>query len=299
MSTQLEPANAPIIEINVDEIEPNPYQPRRVFNRDELEDLANSIREDGVLQNLVVRYGLTRFDGRQGYILIAGERRRRASQIAGLKTVPCRVLDVSKLKAGLLALVENVQRVDINPLEQGQFIAYLLQEAAAQGTKLTIGQVSQQFGKPPSWVSYRLKLVSYREDVREMVTELPDTMYHAGIIDKVSDADFRAQLIDETKNGASVARIQQRVKEGKALAYWQRETRRAPDKKTQSARDEHEQRDQNEDRVLDALAAISVSSDELRASWSELQQSQRRKLRAKLDEVRTDIANELEQLQTE
>lgn len=256
-----------LAEIAVALIQPNPYQPRRSFDEQELNDLAASIREDGVLQNLVVRRGPTRFDGKETYFLIAGERRWRASQIAGLETVPCRVLDVSELKAGLLALVENVQRVDIGPLDQAKFIQTLIVAAEERGQRLSIADMAREMGKSAGWVQKRLDLQRCREDVQRMVEAHPETMSHGLVIDKVGDERFRQELIEETVAGATVIQIQARIRAGREMAHWKRNSLRAPDRTTQNAQSEHETGGEIVSQVEDALKLAERALMEAHSAW--------------------------------
>jgi ParB family chromosome partitioning protein len=224
-------------------------QPRRRFEN--LEALAESIREKGVLQPLLVR---PLGDGR--YAIVAGERRYRAAKMAGLAEVPVRVLDLSEKEARLLALVENLQREDLNPYEETLGVLELLSEelgktreevvgllermrkekrgAAAQNVLGTpeaqrVEEVFQALGRMTweSFVQARLPLLGLPEDLRAALEEgaLP---YTAALeLKKVKDPEARARLLEEAKGGLSLRELKARVREvlvkEKAPPPWHKE----------------------------------------------------------------------------
>jgi ParB family transcriptional regulator, chromosome partitioning protein len=153
----------------VEDIHPNPAQPRKRFSEAELEDLAQSIRTHGVIQPLIVR---ARAGG--GYILIAGERRWRASQRAGLLEVPVVVQDVSSRDSFERALVENLQRSDLNPIEEAEAYQRLVGEHG-----YTQEQVAERVGKERSTVTNSLRLLKLPSGVRDRVEEGGLSMGHA------------------------------------------------------------------------------------------------------------------------
>lgn len=143
------------IEIPIDQISPNPHQPRQSFDAEKLQELANSIAQHGLIQPLVV----TRVS--QGYQLIAGERRWRASQLAGLATVPVIVKETTPQQMLELALVENIQRADLNPLEEAEAYAHLMTEFG-----LTQEAVAERVGKSRTAVANIVRLLNLPEDAR-------------------------------------------------------------------------------------------------------------------------------------
>jgi len=145
------------IEVPVDHISPNPHQPRQVMDQEKLEDLANSIEEHGLIQPLVV----TRAAG-GGYQIIAGERRWRASQLAGLTTVPVIVKETSPQQMLELAIVENIQRADLNPLEEAEAYAQLMEEFG-----LTQEAVAERVGKSRTAVANTVRLLNLPEPIKE------------------------------------------------------------------------------------------------------------------------------------
>lgn len=139
-------------------IRPNPAQPRRIFDPAGLQELAASIRQYGILQPLSVR----RRDG--GYELVAGERRLRAAGLAGLRDVPCLIIAASDQDAGMLALVENLQRRDLDYLEQAEGLARLMQEY-----HLTQTEAAQKLGKSQSAIANKLRLLRLSPQVLELL----------------------------------------------------------------------------------------------------------------------------------
>jgi ParB family chromosome partitioning protein len=156
---------------DIDAIRPNPYQPRRAFPQQDLENLASSITEKGVLQPLVVRAGAT------GYELIVGERRWRASRMAGLKQVPVIVKDVTPAEMLELALIENIQREDLNPLEKADAYHRLMEEF-----NLTQESVAKRVGQDRSTVANFLRLRGLPKEIRDDIAGNKLSMGHARAI---------------------------------------------------------------------------------------------------------------------
>jgi ParB family transcriptional regulator, chromosome partitioning protein len=165
------PAEAPkagVLKLPIEAIQRDTAQPRRYFDAAKLAELTESIKAQGLLQPVLVRK-----DG-QGYKLIAGERRWRAAQAAGLHEVPAIVRDVTEGQAFELALVENLQRSDLNPMEEAEGYQRLVEEF-----KLTQEQVSQRVGKERSTVANALRLLGLPDDVKALVAEGALSMGHA------------------------------------------------------------------------------------------------------------------------
>jgi len=153
----------------LDLISPGPYQPRSIFDVDRLEELAASIRQQGVIQPVVVRAS-----GDDKYELIAGERRWRAAQIAGIDKIPAIVRDVSDEIAIAMALVENIQREDLNPIEEATALRRLVDEF-----QMTHQEAGDAVGRSRSAVSNLLRLLELSEEVRELVDARHLEMGHA------------------------------------------------------------------------------------------------------------------------
>jgi ParB family chromosome partitioning protein len=159
-------------EVAVDAIKPNPWQPRTHFDQQELEELAQSIRQHGILQPILVSQ---QPDG--SFLLITGERRWRAVQLAGLPTVPAMVKEATPQESLEMALVENIQRSDLNPLEEAQAYRQLLDEHG-----LTQEQLAHRIGKSRVAVTNTLRLLQLPDDVREALANGSITEGHARAI---------------------------------------------------------------------------------------------------------------------
>jgi ParB family chromosome partitioning protein len=166
-ATEQAPKNG-VLKLPIESIHRDTAQPRRYFDEAKLAELTESIKTQGILQPVLVRK-----DG-QGYKLIAGERRWRAAQAAGLKEVPALVRDVSEVQAFELALVENLQRSDLNPIEEAEGYQRLTEEF-----KLTQEQISHRVGKDRSTVANALRLLALPKDVKNMVADGSLSMGHA------------------------------------------------------------------------------------------------------------------------
>ncbi len=178
----------------IEKIRPNPDQPRKHIDEESLKSLASSIERKGVLQPLVVR------EVKSGYELIAGERRWRAAQLAGLRSVPVVIKDVSPDEVLELALIENVQRQDLNPVEEAMAYRRLVTEFG-----LTQAQVAARVGKDRSTVANFLRLLQLPDYVLEDVTEGRLTMGHARALLMVSDPALQNELRNKIiKKGLSV-----------------------------------------------------------------------------------------------
>ncbi len=162
------PARNGVLKLAIESIRRDNAQPRRYFDEAKLAELTESIKAQGVLQPVLVRK-----DG-SGYKLIAGERRWRAAQAAGLKEVPALVREVTEAQAFELALVENLQRMDLNPIEEAEGYQRLVDEF-----KLTQEQISQRVGKDRSTVANALRLLALPADVKGLVADGSLSMGHA------------------------------------------------------------------------------------------------------------------------
>jgi ParB family chromosome partitioning protein len=188
-------APAGATEVPIAQIEPNPYQPRKSFKDASIEELANSVREHGIVQPLVVtRAG-------EKYQLIAGERRFRAAQKAGLTTVPVVVKDLTRSGDRLqLALIENIQREDLNPIEEAHAYQQLHDEFA-----LTQEEIAKQVGKERSTVANCLRLLRLPETVKRLVATGELSMGHARALLSVEGAKRQEQLAERVvRNGLNV-----------------------------------------------------------------------------------------------
>ena len=177
--------------LNLSEIVPNKYQPRKNFDEDNLEDLSNSIKERGVIQPIIVRKSN---DDENKYEIIAGERRWLAARKAGLHDIPVVVTEVDDLKSLEFAIVENVQRHDLNPLEEAQGYKRLIDEFSYDQEK-----VSKFIGKSRSYITNSLRLLSLPNTVLKHIEEKKISAGHAKILVGLENAEFIASKIIEKK----------------------------------------------------------------------------------------------------
>ncbi len=177
--------------LNLAEIVPNKYQPRKNFDEENLNDLVNSIKERGVIQPIIVRKSNT---DNSKYEIIAGERRWLAAQKAGLHDIPVVVTDADDLKSLEFAIVENVQRHDLNPLEEAQGYKRLIDEFAYDQDK-----VSKFIGKSRSYISNSLRLLNLPKVVLDFVEQKKITAGHAKILVGLDNASFLANKFIEKK----------------------------------------------------------------------------------------------------
>ena len=177
--------------LSLAEIVPNKYQPRKNFDKENLNDLVNSIKERGVIQPIIVRKSNT---DNSKYEIIAGERRWLAAQKAGLHDIPVVVTDADDLKSLEFAIVENVQRHDLNPLEEAQGYKRLIDEFAYDQDK-----VSKFIGKSRSYISNSLRLLNLPKEVLDFVEQKKITAGHAKILVGLDNAVFLANKFIEKK----------------------------------------------------------------------------------------------------
>ena len=194
-------AHHEVLEISVKEIRENPRQPRTYFSPSELEDLINSIQEYGIIQPLIV----TRSNG--DYELIAGERRLRAARTLGLKTVPAIVRDATEQQKLELALIENIQRQDLNAVEEA--IAY---KALIEEFNLTQEQVSKRVGKSRSNIANILRLLELPEEILFAIKDGKISKSHARTLLAEPDLNKRLELFKKMLDGSvSVREAEARV----------------------------------------------------------------------------------------
>lgn len=175
-----------IIELNIDELRPNPYQPRTVFDEKALNELANSIKENGVFQPIIVKKSI------KGYDVIAGERRLRASKIAGKKTIPAIIRQLSDEKMAEIALLENLQRENLNPLEEA--MAY---KSLIETLKITQDELASRVSKSRSHVTNMIGLLRLPSEVQDMISRGELTMGHARVLSKLESDDEIVKMAKE------------------------------------------------------------------------------------------------------
>lgn len=176
-----------VTSVAVNSLEPNPLQPRSEWDSDKLEELAVSIREHGVIQPLIVTQGI----GRKPYQIVAGERRWRAAVRAGLEEVPVLIRDLSSMQALEIALVENVQRADLNPIEEALAFRQLVSEFG-----LTQEKIAVRVGKSRSAIANTLRLLDAPEEVRAAVLQGVISAGHARALLAVESRDLQIELFN-------------------------------------------------------------------------------------------------------
>ncbi len=191
-----------VINLPIDKIMPNPYQPRRFFERESLEELAVSIQEYGVLQPISVRL----INGRS-YELVAGERRLRASKIAGLLTIPALVVNITDQESAILAIIENIQRQNLNFLEEAEGLQNLINDYS-----FTQEEVARRVGKNQSTVANKLRILKLPKSVQRVLIENNLTERHGrALLRLTQEEDMLAVLQRVIANGLTVAKTEELV----------------------------------------------------------------------------------------
>ncbi len=165
-----------IVEIPLDEIRSNPYQPRVIFDSEALEELANSIKEHGVIQPIIVKKGI------KGFELVAGERRTRAARLAGLKNIPAIIKEFNDVEMMEIALIENIERENLNPIEEAK--AY---ENILKINNITQEELAHKFSRSRSYITNMLGLLTLPDMVVKLVESKELSMGHARSLSKLED----------------------------------------------------------------------------------------------------------------
>ena len=181
----VEESEKDVTEINIDDIRSNPYQPRRTFDIESLNELARSIKEYGVVQPIIVKKSI------KGYELVAGERRTKAAKIAGLKKIPAIIKDFDDQEMMEIALVENIQREDLNPIDEATSISNIIKLRG-----YTQEEFANKFGKSRTYVTNILGLLKLPDEVKKLVEKRSLSMSHARVLSKIDDDD---KVIDLAK----------------------------------------------------------------------------------------------------
>ena len=176
-----------IIEINMDELRPNPYQPRKIFKDEALDELAESIKEHGVFQPIIVKKSI------KGYEIIAGERRYRASKKAGLSTIPAIVRTFTDEQMMEIALLENLQRENLSAIEEAQAYKSMLEKLY-----LTQEELAKKVGKSRSHITNILGLLRLPQEVQQMVADEKISMGHARVLSKLESDEKILEFARQT-----------------------------------------------------------------------------------------------------
>ncbi len=183
-----------IINVKLDDLRPNPYQPRKIFDEDSLKELAASIKEHGVFQPIIVKKSI------KGYDIIAGERRVKASKIAGLIEIPAIVRDFNDEEMMEIALLENLERENLTPLEEAEAYKNLIDKL-----NLTQEELAKKIGKSRSYITNTLGILSLPEKVKTLINEKKLTMGHAKVLSKIGSPEEIDALADKVvEEGLSV-----------------------------------------------------------------------------------------------
>jgi ParB family chromosome partitioning protein len=196
------PLEHELVELSIDQLEPMEMQPRQVFSKSKLEELARSIKTNGIIQPIVVRRKGEKFE------IVAGERRWRAAQMAGLHKVICIIKDVAEEKTLELSLIENLQREDLNPIEEANAYKKLLERL-----NLTQEEIANRLGKDRTSISNSLRLLKLPKEVQELVEVGKLSMGHARALLSIESADQQKQLAEEIiAKSLSVREVERLVK---------------------------------------------------------------------------------------
>ena len=193
--------------LKISELRKNPYQPRKVFNKEALEELANSIKEHGVFQPIIVKKSI------KGYEIIAGERRVKASKLAGKEEIPAIIRDFNDTQMMEIALLENLQREDLTAIEEAQ--AYKkLQETLS----LTQEQLAKRLGKSRSHITNMLGLLTLPEEIQDDISTKKITMGHARVLSKLDDKHQQEELVNKIiEEGISVRKLEELTQEPRII----------------------------------------------------------------------------------
>ncbi|MBI4698815.1 MAG: ParB/RepB/Spo0J family partition protein [Nitrospirae bacterium] len=197
-----------ILDLNISTIVPNEYQPRRIFNDTALNDLVSSIKEKGVIQPVIVRKASD-----STYHLIAGERRWRAARIAGLSSIPAIVKEAAPEEALELALIENIQREDLNPLETAEAFQRLINDFS-----LTHDDISRKVGKDRATVTNYLRILKLPFEIRQWISDGSLSIGHAKALLQIDNQRLQLDIAGKViKHGLSVRETEALCKKGPSI----------------------------------------------------------------------------------
>ncbi|MEG2322754.1 MAG: ParB/RepB/Spo0J family partition protein [Anaerovoracaceae bacterium] len=204
--------------IDINEIKPNTNQPRKFFDEEKLYELANSIKEHGLIQPIVLRLC------EKGYEIVAGERRWRAARKAELKTVPCIVRELTDEQNMLLAIIENMQREDLNPIEEAEGLSQMINTFG-----LTQNEISQSVGKSRPYITNSLRLLKLPEEIQDLISTGKISMGHGRALAGISNQERQKELADYVmEHQVSVRQIESLIKGGNPIK--KRPAKRGKDK---------------------------------------------------------------------
>ena len=186
-------------EIKLSDLRVNPYQPRKIFDEEALQELAESIKEHGVIQPIIVKKSI------KGYEIVAGERRYRASQLAGKETIPAIIRDFTDEQMMEIAVLENLQRENLNPIEEAEAYKNLMQTL-----NLNQEQLAKKVGKSRSHITNILGILNLPESIKDLIITNKITMGHARVLSKLEDKEKIETLAAKTiTDNLSVRQLEQ------------------------------------------------------------------------------------------
>ena len=212
--------------IDINDIKPNSGQPRKTFDEDKLEELADSIDKHGMIQPVVLR------SAGQGYEIVAGERRWRAARMVGLKEIPCIVKELTDEENMLLAIIENMQREDLNPIEEAEGLKQMIDTYG-----LTQEQISRGVGKSRPYITNSLRLLKLPEKVRYMTADGRLTVGHARALAAIKDQALQEKLAEKAiKEGLSVRQMERLAQDNRdrEKTRKKRQTKSADEKRVET-----------------------------------------------------------------
>ncbi len=212
-----ETPNEEIVELDIEDLRPNPYQPRQVFNEEALQELASSIKEHGVFQPIIVKKSI------KGYDIIAGERRYRASKLAGKKTIPAIIRQFTDEQMMEIALLENLQREDLNAMEEAKAYQSLIDHL-----HITQEEVSKRVGKSRSHITNMLGLLRLPKEVQTMINDKKLTMGHARVLSKLENEQQIIQMAEDIVENKKSVREAETLAQDKDVEHKVKMNRRKP-----------------------------------------------------------------------
>ena len=212
-----ETPNEEIVELDINDLRPNPYQPRQVFNEEALQELASSIKEHGVFQPIIVKKSI------KGYDIIAGERRYRASKLAGKKTIPAIIRQFTDEQMMEIALLENLQREDLNAMEEAKAYQSLIDHL-----QITQEEVSKRVGKSRSHITNMLGLLRLPKEVQTMINDKKLTMGHARVLSKLENEQQIIQMAEDIVENKKSVREAETLAQDKDVEHKVKMNRRKP-----------------------------------------------------------------------
>ena len=193
--------NNEIVKISIDMVIPNIYQPRKYFNEEAIEELSQSIKQFGIIQPLTVRKRGEIFE------LVAGERRLRAAKLANLETVPCNIVDITDSESAEIALLENLQREDLNYIEEAEAYYNLINDH-----NFTQDELAKRMGKKQSTVANKLRLLKLSSEVREICLNNKLTERHARALLAVPSEELQLKIVERViKDGLNVKKTEELI----------------------------------------------------------------------------------------